>query len=88
MRKVEGLLQQAAHEAPPPDLPGAGPALTLVPPGPGEVVVETPDGGSIRIEADDMGFFDFLFGPRDRTITDPEQLRRALFELRRRGNSR
>src|SRR5262245_29199293 len=30
----------------------------IVPPGPGEVVVETPDGGSFRIEADDIGFFD------------------------------
>ena len=36
----------------------------IVPPGPGEVVVETPDGGSFRIEADDMGFFDFAGMPR------------------------
>jgi hypothetical protein len=36
----------------------------IVPPGPGEVVVETPDGGSFRIEADDMGFFDFEGMPR------------------------
>jgi hypothetical protein len=36
----------------------------IVPPGPGEVVVETRDGGSFRIEADDMGFFDFEGMPR------------------------
>jgi hypothetical protein len=36
----------------------------IVPPGPGEVVVETPDGASFRIEADDMGFFDFEGLPR------------------------
>jgi len=36
----------------------------IVPPGPGEVVVEAPDGGSFRIEADDMGFFDFEGMPR------------------------
>jgi hypothetical protein len=30
----------------------------IVPPGPGEIVVETPDGTSFRIEADDIGFFD------------------------------
>jgi hypothetical protein len=31
----------------------------IVPPGPGEIVVETPDGTTFRIEADDIGFFDF-----------------------------
>ena len=36
----------------------------IVPPGPGAVVVETPGAGSIRIEADDMGFFDFAGMPR------------------------
>jgi hypothetical protein len=36
----------------------------IVPPGPGEVVVETLDGASFRIEADDMGFFDFAGMPR------------------------
>ena len=36
----------------------------IVPPGPGEVVVEARDGGSFRIEADDMGFFDFEGMPR------------------------
>lgn len=36
----------------------------IVPPGPGEVVVETRDGGSFRTEADDMGFFDFAEMPR------------------------
>jgi hypothetical protein len=36
----------------------------IVPPGPGEIVVETPDGTSVRIEADDIGFFDFAGLPR------------------------
>jgi hypothetical protein len=36
----------------------------IVPPGPGEVVVETPDGSSFRIEADDIGLFDFAGLPR------------------------
>ena len=31
----------------------------IVPPGPGEIVVEAPDGSTVRIEADDIGFFDF-----------------------------
>ncbi len=31
----------------------------IVPPGPGEIVVETPDGSTVRIEADDIGLFDF-----------------------------
>ena len=30
----------------------------IVPPGPGEVVAETPDGMIFRTEADDIGFFD------------------------------
>jgi len=30
----------------------------IVPPGPGEIVMETPDGTCLRIEADDIGFFD------------------------------
>ena len=36
----------------------------IVPPGPGEIVVETPDGGSFRTEADDIGLFDFSGLPR------------------------
>jgi hypothetical protein len=36
----------------------------IVPPGPGEVVVETPDGTTFRIEADDIGLFDFAGLPR------------------------
>jgi len=31
----------------------------IVPPGPGEVVVETPNGNTLRIQADDIGLFDF-----------------------------
>ena len=31
----------------------------IVPPGPGEVVVETPDGTTFGVEADDIGLFDF-----------------------------
>jgi hypothetical protein len=38
----------------------------IVPPGPGEIVVETPEGASFRIEADDIGFFDFAGLPRGR----------------------
>jgi hypothetical protein len=38
----------------------------IVPPGPGEILVETPDGTSFRIEADDIGFFDFAGLPRGR----------------------
>jgi hypothetical protein len=38
----------------------------IVPPGPGEIVVETPDGTSFRIEADDIGFFEFTGLPRGR----------------------
>ncbi len=38
----------------------------IVPPGPGEIVVETPDGASFRIEADDIGFFNFAGLPRGR----------------------
>ena len=36
----------------------------IVPPGPGEVVVETPDGTSFGVEADDLGLFDFAGLPR------------------------
>ena len=36
----------------------------IVPPEPGEVVVETPDGATVRIEADDIGFFDVAGLPR------------------------
>ena len=36
----------------------------IVPPEPGEVVVETPDGAAVRIEADDIGFFDVAGLPR------------------------
>ena len=36
----------------------------IVPPGPGEVVVETPDGTTFRVEADDIGLFDFAGLPR------------------------
>jgi hypothetical protein len=38
----------------------------IVPPGPGEIVVETPDGAIFRMEADDIGFFDFTGLPRGR----------------------
>jgi hypothetical protein len=38
----------------------------IVPPGPGEIVVETPDGATFRMEADDIGFFDFAGMPRGR----------------------
>jgi hypothetical protein len=36
----------------------------IVPPGPGEVVVETPDGTTVRVEADDIGLFDLADLPR------------------------
>ena len=36
----------------------------IIPPGPGEVVAETRDGSAVRIEADDIGFFDFADLPR------------------------
>jgi hypothetical protein len=36
----------------------------IVPPGPGEVVVETRDGTTVRVEADDIGLFDFAGLPR------------------------
>jgi hypothetical protein len=36
----------------------------IVPPGPGEIVVETPDGTTFRTEADDIGLFDFSGLPR------------------------
>jgi len=38
----------------------------IVPPGPGQIMVETADGATIRIEADDIGFFDFAGMPRGR----------------------
>ena len=38
----------------------------IVPPGRGEVVVETPDGITVRAEADDIGFFDFAGLPPGR----------------------
>jgi hypothetical protein len=38
----------------------------IVPPGPGEIVVEIPDGTTMRVEADDIGFFDFDGSPRGR----------------------
>jgi hypothetical protein len=36
----------------------------IVPPGPGEIVVETSDGATFQVEADDIGFFDLSGGPR------------------------
>jgi hypothetical protein len=36
----------------------------IVPPGPGEVVVETSDGTTFGVEADDIGLFDFAGLPR------------------------
>jgi len=36
----------------------------IVPPGPGEILVETLDGSTFGIEADDLGFFDFTGMPR------------------------
>jgi hypothetical protein len=38
----------------------------IVPPGPGEIVVETADGTSFRVEADDIGFFDVASAPHGR----------------------
>jgi hypothetical protein len=36
----------------------------IVPPGPGEILVETSDGTTFRVDADDIGFFDLSGGPR------------------------
>jgi hypothetical protein len=36
----------------------------IVPPGPGEILLETPDGATFQVEADDIGFFDLSGGPR------------------------
>jgi hypothetical protein len=36
----------------------------IVPPGPGQIVVEAPDGILFQVEADDIGFFDFAGRPR------------------------
>jgi hypothetical protein len=36
----------------------------IVPPGPGEILVETSDGATFRVHADDIGFFDLSGGPR------------------------
>jgi len=36
----------------------------IVPPGPGEILVEALDGSTFGIEADDLGFFDFTGMPR------------------------
>jgi hypothetical protein len=36
----------------------------IVPPGPGEILVETNDGTTFQVEADDIGFFDLSGGPR------------------------
>jgi hypothetical protein len=36
----------------------------IVPPEPGEIIAATPDGACFRIEADDIGFFDFDALPR------------------------
>jgi hypothetical protein len=36
----------------------------IVPPGPGEILVETSDGATFQVEADDIGFFDLSGGPR------------------------
>ena len=36
----------------------------IVPPGPGEILVETSDGATFRVNADDIGFFDLSDGPR------------------------
>ena len=36
----------------------------IVPPGPGEILVETNDGATFQVEADDIGFFDLSGGPR------------------------
>jgi hypothetical protein len=36
----------------------------IVPPGPGQILLETGDGATFRVEADDIGFFDLSGGPR------------------------
>jgi hypothetical protein len=36
----------------------------IVPPGPGEILVETSDGTTFQVDADDIGFFDLSGGPR------------------------
>jgi hypothetical protein len=36
----------------------------IVPPGPGEILVETSDGATFHVAADDIGFFDLSSGPR------------------------
>ena len=36
----------------------------IVPPGPGEILVETSDGATFQVDADDIGFFDLSSGPR------------------------
>jgi hypothetical protein len=38
----------------------------IVPPGPGQILVETPEGIAVQVEADDIGFFDFAGMPRGR----------------------
>ena len=36
----------------------------IVPPGPGEILVEASDGATFQVDADDIGFFDLSGGPR------------------------
>jgi len=36
----------------------------IVPPGPGQILLETSDGATFRVEADDIGFFEISGGPR------------------------
>jgi hypothetical protein len=36
----------------------------IVPPGPGQIAVETPEGIAFQVEADDIGFFNFAGMPR------------------------
>ncbi len=36
----------------------------IVPPGPGEILVETSDGATLQVEADDIGFFELSDAPR------------------------
>ena len=36
----------------------------IVPPGPGEILVETSHGATFQVDADDIGFFDLSGGPR------------------------
>jgi hypothetical protein len=36
----------------------------IIPPGPGEILVQTADGVTFHVEADDVGFFDFPSVPR------------------------